>query len=75
MSPLIARKRTVHGGAPVIAGTRIPVSVLVPFTFEKNGLQRARQEYPLLTERQIVAAWEYAEKMIFESVHDTPAKV
>lgn len=75
MSTLVTRKKTIHGGVPVVTGTRVPVSVLVPYAFEKNGITRAKAEYPDLTIRQIVAAWEYAEKKIFDSVHDAPSQI
>lgn len=75
MATLIARKKTVHGGVPVVAGTRVPVSVLVSYSFEKDGLREAKSEYPQLTTRQILAAWKFAAQQLDTSVHDAPQKV
>jgi uncharacterized protein (DUF433 family) len=75
MSPLITKKRTIQGGTPVITGTRVPVSVLISYTFYKNGLQKARNEYPQLTEKQILAAWEFTADKLGRKLHGSAAKV
>ena len=75
MTAMIQRKQTVHGGVAVIRGTRIPVPVLAAYSFEKNGLARAKEDYPQLTSTQILAAWEYAAKHLHTSAHDAAAKI
>ena len=75
MTPLISRKKTVHGGVAVIAGTRIPVAVLVSYAFEPDGLNRAQRDYPQLSSKHIQAAWDYAATQLGRAGHGTPAKV
>jgi uncharacterized protein (DUF433 family) len=72
---MISRKKTIQGGVPVIAGTRVPVSVLIGYSFEIDGLKRAKSEYPQLTTHQILAAWTYAQQKLLSSVHGSLTEV
>jgi DNA-binding transcriptional MerR regulator len=52
----IERRRFVSDNAPVIAGTRIPVSVVKEFHEDGYSVAQIMKQYPTLTEQDIVAA-------------------
>ena len=50
-------------GKPVIKGTRIPVYVILNLLAEGYDFNEIMKEYPDLTEKDILAALEYAAKV------------
>lgn len=52
----IETKKGIAKSKPVIAGTRIPVSTIKAFADEGYTVQQIREEYPTLTEADIIAA-------------------
>ncbi len=57
-------------GKPVIAGTRIPVYLILNLLASGYDFRRIIEAYPGLTEDDIRAALEYAEhRMRYEEVH------
>jgi uncharacterized protein (DUF433 family) len=63
-------------GKPVIAGTRIPVSLILNLFAHGYDIERIRQAYPVLTEEDIRAAAAYAEaRLDREEVRQLPEAV
>lgn len=57
----IERRRGVASNKPVIAGTRIPVKAIKAFQDAGYSIKKIREQYPVLTEKDIRAALEYSE--------------
>jgi len=57
----ITRSRFINHNAPVIAGTRIPVSAILDFAEAGYTTEEIVQEYPDLTIRDVAAALTYRE--------------
>ncbi len=55
----VVRNRFIKGNAPVVAGTRIPVSAIQDFAQEGYSPEEIIREYPTLTVEDIRAAIEY----------------
>jgi uncharacterized protein (DUF433 family) len=55
----IQRKRGVASSEPVIAGTRIPVAAVKAFDAAGYTIDQIREQYPVLTERDVRAALRY----------------
>ena len=56
---LVSTDPDVMGGAPVFAGTRVPVDVVLSSLAEGIELQRLKNSYPFLTDAHIMAAKAY----------------
>ena len=54
----------ICNGKPVIAGTRIPVTVVLDQLAETGSVQEVVQRYPELSPEQITAALQYCHTMI-----------
>ncbi|MEW6251817.1 MAG: DUF433 domain-containing protein [Planctomycetota bacterium] len=54
----------VHGGDPCIAGTRVPVSVIVGSVAEGESFDEILANYPHLTAEDIRAALRYAAEAV-----------
>lgn len=54
----------VCNGKPVIAGTRIPVTVILDHLGDGCSVDEIRGKFPELTRRQIVAAIRYCHSLI-----------
>lgn len=54
----------VCNGKPVIAGTRIPVTVVLDQLAETGSVQEVLRRYPELSLEQVKAALEYCHAMI-----------
>ena len=58
-------------GKPVIAGTRIPVYLILNLLASGYSFERIIEAYPILTEEDIIAALSFAEqRMRFEETHE-----
>lgn len=57
-------------GKPVIAGTRIPVYLILNLLASDYSIERIIEAYPNLTPEDIAAALSYAaERMRYEEIH------
>ena len=54
----------VMGGTPVIAGTRIPVSLILNLLAHGYTFERVVEAYPILSPTDIQAALQYAECLV-----------
>lgn len=63
--PHIAIDPEVQFGKPVIAGTRVPVEVVVGHVAAGTPLEEVMKEYNL-TREQVLAALKYASKIVSE---------
>jgi len=54
----------VLGGKPVIKGTRIPVYLILDLIAAGKTINDILKEYPALTEKDVVAAIEYASSLL-----------
>ncbi len=54
----------VCNGKPVVAGTRIPLTVVLDHLGDGCSVDDIRRKYPELTRRQIVAAIRYCHNVI-----------
>lgn len=72
MNPYIQINPRVCNGKPVIAGTRIPVTVIVDQMIAAGSIQNLTALYPELDHQQIIAALQYCHSVIdhteFESL-------
>lgn len=59
MKAMIVRKRSILGGKPIIAGTRIGVDDIARYLAYDYGLRDIQKAYPHLTVEQIRAALAY----------------
>ena len=64
MNSLIERKPEVMLGKPVIKGTRITVELIIRKLAEGYSIQDILENYPHLTNEQVIAAINYAADMI-----------
>lgn len=61
----IAMDPAVRGGAPVVAGTRIPVHAIVELAATGKRFEEIRRDfYPSLVEEDIRACLEYAARVL-----------
>lgn len=60
----IVRDPQILGGKPVIAGTRIPVRLILDHLAEGYMPEEIIIEYPLLTRADIQAAMRFASRMV-----------
>jgi uncharacterized protein (DUF433 family) len=58
----IVTTQGICGGQPRIAGTRIPISVLIRCRALGFSDARVMEGYPALTKANLAAAWAYADK-------------
>ncbi|MEI6209586.1 MAG: DUF433 domain-containing protein [Desulfuromonadales bacterium] len=72
MHPHIQINPRICNGKPVIAGTRIPVTVIVDQIIAAGSLENLNALYPELDRQQIIAALQYCHTVIdhteFESL-------
>ena len=52
------------GGKPVVAGTRIPVTVILDQLAEAGSIERLLRKYPELTKEKVVGALRYCHAVI-----------
>ncbi len=65
---IIVRDTKVMLGKPVIKGTRITVELIIRKIADGFSVQDILTGYPHLTEEQVLAALDYAAKMIADEV-------
>ena len=63
--PNIAVDPAVQFGKPVIAGTRVPVAVIIGHIAAGTTINEVMREYKL-TKEQVLAALKYASKIVAE---------
>ena len=63
----------ICNGKPVIAGTRIPVTVILDQMIETGSIEKVQTLYPELERRQIVAALQYCHSVIDHTEFDVLA--
>jgi len=56
----ISQSRDVQGGAPVFAGTRVPVTILFDYLEEGESLESFLQQHPSVTREQVLEVLEAA---------------
>ena len=66
ISPGVTVDPTVHHGAPVVAGTRVPVSLVVGSLAGGMTKEQVMEEYTL-TKKQVEAALAYAASLVAET--------
>jgi len=72
-APRIALDPSILAGKPVIAGTRIPVSLILNLLRHGYDFDRIVQAYPTLSKADVQAAIAYAEARIGrEEIHAVP---
>jgi uncharacterized protein (DUF433 family) len=49
----------ILGGAPVFAGTRVPVDVLFPYLEAGDSLDRFLEQHPTVSRGQAVGRWSW----------------
>lgn len=65
--PRIAVDATIQFGKPVIAGTRVPVEVVVGHMAMGETIENIMKEYRL-TREDVLAALQYASKIIAQEI-------
>lgn len=68
----IVRDRQILGGKPIIAGTRIPVRLIIDHLAEGYMPEEIVIEYPVLTRADIQAATRFASRAVakIENYHE-----
>lgn len=61
----------ICNGKPVIAGTRIPVTVILDHFADGNSMENIQEKYPELRKEQIVDALHYCHDIIDHSEVET----
>lgn len=69
----IVRRQSVLGGEPVIAGTRMPVRVLIDFVVANKQVADIQESYPHLTRQQIDDALAYIDRRLHKLRHGATA--
>ena len=64
MKKLIVHDQGVLGGKPIIAGTRMSVESILELLASGMEIKDILKEYPFLNKTQILAAIEYAGKIV-----------
>ncbi len=65
--PKVTVDENVQFGKPVIAGTRVPVEVVVGHIASGDRMETVMKEYSL-TKEQVLAALKYAAKLVGEEL-------
>ncbi|HEY2035009.1 MAG TPA: DUF433 domain-containing protein [Rhizomicrobium sp.] len=66
--PTISRSADVMGGAPVFAGTRVPVQTLLDYLEAGDSIGEFLEGFPSVTRKQVIAFLEDAKDRLVESV-------
>lgn len=65
--PIISRSTDVMGGAPVFAGTRVPVQTLLDYLEAGDSIDEFLVGFPSVKREQIIAFLEQAKDRLVES--------
>lgn len=68
-APLIESSLDVLGGAPVFAGTRVPVKTLIDYLEGGDRLDDFLDDYPTVTRAQALAVLEKAKEVLAKEAH------
>lgn len=71
MKARIIRNPKILAGKPVIAGTRIPVSLILNLLAHGQTIEEIADDYPDLTAEDIKAVIEYAQKAVEKTYSST----
>lgn len=67
-SRIVQRSKDVLGGAPVFAGTRVPVQTLLDYLEGGKRLDEFLDEYPSVTRQQAIAFLDQAASALLNGV-------
>lgn len=65
---VVSCEKDVMGGAPVFAGTRVPVQTLLDYLEAGDSIDEFLQGFPSVTRQQVIAFLEEAKDRLVESV-------
>ena len=65
-TPLVTRSDDIAWGAPVFAGTRVPVDTLFEYLEAGDTLEEYLNQFPTVTRRQALGVLEAARKQVRE---------
>ncbi len=65
---VVSRDSDVMGGAPVFAGTRVPVQTLLDYLEAGDTIDDFLEGFPSVTRQQVIAFLEDAKDRLVESV-------
>lgn len=65
---VVSRDPDVMGGAPVFAGTRVPVQTLLDYLEAGESIDDFLEGFPSVTRAQVIAFLEQAKDRLVESV-------
>lgn len=65
--PIISRSTDVMGGAPVFAGTRVPVQTLLDYLEAGDSIDEFLVGFPSVKREQVIAFLEQAKDRLVES--------
>ncbi len=64
ISSAVSQNPAIHGGAPCIAGTRVPVFVVLDYLAEGRLIAEILGDFPHLSEKQVRGAIAWASQQI-----------
>jgi uncharacterized protein (DUF433 family) len=65
---VVSRNPEIMGGAPVFAGTRVPVQTLLDYLEAGDTIDEVLEGFPSVTRAQVIAFLEQAKDRLVESV-------
>jgi uncharacterized protein (DUF433 family) len=65
---VVTREQDVMGGAPVFAGTRVPVQTLLDYIEAGDSIDDFLEGFPTVTREQVIAFLEQAKDRLVESI-------
>ena len=66
--PVVSCNPEIMGGAPVFAGTRVPVQTLLDYLEAGDSIDEFLEGFPTVTREQVIAFLEEAKDRLIESV-------
>ena len=67
-SSIVSRDSEIMGGAPVFAGTRVPVQTLLDYLEAGDTIDEFLDGFPMVTRAQVIGFLEEAKDRLVESV-------
>jgi uncharacterized protein (DUF433 family) len=68
MTQIVSRDPEIMGGAPVFAGTRVPVQTLLDYIEAGDTIDDFLEGFPTVTRKQVIAFLEEAKNRLVASV-------